>query len=70
VADIVSRPYQPDACCEACVFGRGEHAEWCVRQPGVITLARLSDWRKEMRQTARREMAELTAMIRDAKPNA
>ena len=26
---LVSRPYRPAACCEACVFGRGEHAEWC-----------------------------------------
>lgn len=26
-----SNPYKPDPamCCEACVFGRGEHAEWC-----------------------------------------
>src|ERR1700690_3328585 len=26
-----SNPYRPDPahCCEACVFGRGEHAEWC-----------------------------------------
>lgn len=31
MADLQSRPYQPDEsqCCEACVFGRGEHAEWC-----------------------------------------
>jgi hypothetical protein len=31
MAEITSRPYQPDpeTCCEACVFGRGEHAEWC-----------------------------------------
>ena len=32
MADITSRPYQPDSgkCCEACVFGRGEHAAWCA----------------------------------------
>jgi hypothetical protein len=26
-----SNPYRPDAakCCEACVFGRGEHETWC-----------------------------------------
>ena len=26
-----SNPYKPNPqqCCEACVFGRGEHAEWC-----------------------------------------
>jgi hypothetical protein len=31
MGDITSRPYRPsgDWCCEACVFGRGEHAEWC-----------------------------------------
>lgn len=26
---IKSRPFHPSACCEKCVFGRGEHAEWC-----------------------------------------
>jgi len=29
---LQSRPYQPDpenGCCEACVFGSGEHAEYC-----------------------------------------
>ena len=27
---IVSRPYSPgEKCCEACVFGSGEHALWC-----------------------------------------
>ncbi len=32
-ADLVSRPYKPDPgkCCERCVFGRGEHAEWCEK---------------------------------------
>lgn len=27
-----SNPYRPSAaqCCEACVFGRGEHADWCL----------------------------------------
>lgn len=31
MSEIVSRPYQPDPkqCCEACVWGRGPHAEWC-----------------------------------------
>lgn len=31
MSDITSRPYHPDPaqCCEACAFGRGEHAEWC-----------------------------------------
>jgi hypothetical protein len=32
MSDLMSRPYKPDParCCEACAFGRGEHAEWCV----------------------------------------
>ncbi len=30
MSDLMSRPYKPGAkCCEACVFGRGKHAEWC-----------------------------------------
>jgi hypothetical protein len=40
-AELISRPYEPNPehCCEACVFGRGDHAEWCetgrdeVRRP-------------------------------------
>lgn len=31
MSGIVSRPYHPTACCEACVFGRGGHAEWCEK---------------------------------------
>ena len=29
--DFTSRRYQPDPekCCERCVFGRGQHAEFC-----------------------------------------
>src|ERR1039458_3042083 len=32
MADITSRPCLPDPakCCDACVFGRGEHAAWCT----------------------------------------
>ena len=32
-----SNPYHPNAemCCEACVFGRGEHARWCERRAGT-----------------------------------
>ena len=35
-SDLVSRVYKPDAaqCCEACVFERGKHAEWCERGEG------------------------------------
>jgi hypothetical protein len=29
MSEIVSRVYYPEKCCEACVFGRGPHAEWC-----------------------------------------
>jgi hypothetical protein len=31
LSDLVSRPYNPDPdhCCERCVFGTGQHAEWC-----------------------------------------
>ena len=34
--DFSSRRYQPsaDKCCERCVFGRGEHAEWCKEWQG------------------------------------
>ena len=30
--NIRSRQYRPDPekCCSACVFGEGEHADWCV----------------------------------------
>ena len=37
-ADIVSRLYKPDAerCCEVCVFGRGEHADWCEKRARQI----------------------------------
>ena len=31
---ITSRPFHPDKCCERCVFGSGEHAEWC--RAGII----------------------------------
>ena len=29
---LTSRPYKPSPmkACETCVFGRGEHAEWCL----------------------------------------
>lgn len=28
-----SNPYRPDPekCCEACVFGRGQHSDWCPK---------------------------------------
>ncbi len=32
MTELRSRPYQPNPakCCEACCFGRGEHAQWCA----------------------------------------
>jgi len=38
-----SNPYQPnpDQCCEACVFGTGEHAKWCASHP-VLTPQKLT----------------------------
>ena len=35
-ADLVSRPYKPDAskCCDACVFGAAKHAPWCTEWEG------------------------------------
>lgn len=29
---IYSRPYRPQMCCEACVYGHGLHAEWCHKK--------------------------------------
>lgn len=37
MADIQSRPYNPAQCCELCVFGRGEHAKWCVAKDRALT---------------------------------
>jgi len=32
MSHIQSRPNNPNPamCCEACVYGRGEHADWCI----------------------------------------
>jgi len=37
-----SNPYHPDPdqCCEACVFGRGEHAAWCLYRFTAADLAK------------------------------
>lgn len=29
MSDIVSRPYKPGQCCEACAFRDDVHADWC-----------------------------------------
>lgn len=36
---IYSRPARPSACCEACTFLRGSHADWCphYRTPGPVS---------------------------------
>ena len=41
---IVSFPYHPDPakCCEACAFGRGEHAPWCAKHPPCVPCAQAS----------------------------
>lgn len=33
-----SNPYRPDPaqCCEACVFGKGQHAFWCKEDPWMV----------------------------------
>ena len=42
MSDLMSRPYKPGAkCCERCVFGRGEHAEWCWPCPNPFCNGRL-----------------------------
>ena len=35
MSDLTSRPYRPDAArvCEACVWGRGAHADFCAYSP-------------------------------------
>jgi hypothetical protein len=40
---ITSRPYKPDSakCCERCVFGSGEHAEWCEKLRAEVILLRV-----------------------------
>jgi hypothetical protein len=29
MSEIVSKPFHPKMCCEACVFGQGFHEDWC-----------------------------------------
>jgi hypothetical protein len=43
MSDIVSRPYPKDLtrACERCVFGTGEHAEWCLKIWRPVSLAQL-----------------------------
>lgn len=47
---IQSRDYRPNPefCCEACVFGRGPHAEWCEKQKHA------AETRKKMRAAAKK----------------
>jgi hypothetical protein len=41
MTDLTSRRYEPNPehCCEACVFGRGAHADWCEWGDTVTVLA-------------------------------
>lgn len=43
--EIVSRVYRPDPqmCCEACCFGRGEHSQWCDKAQLRTTWERWRD---------------------------
>ena len=55
MAELVSRPYNPDPeyCCEACVFGRGEHAEWCEKRvPGCNRCPRKCDAKRKQKREA------------------
>jgi len=40
MSEVTSRPYKPDAemCCEACVFGRGQHSPACSLIVEVIDI--------------------------------
>lgn len=53
--DLCSRPYKPDPkmACEACVWGRGDHAEWCdagmrlADNDKPLTEAQLDRWMEQ-----------------------
>ena len=50
---IVSRLFQPDPklCCEACAFGKGEHADFCeAAASGLATRATFEQWQKQARE--------------------
>jgi hypothetical protein len=61
VSGIVSRVYQPNAamCCEACVFGRGEHAAWCTA-PRWISHGELAQMSGDDLERFRREFFVIT----------
>ena len=41
---IQSRPYHPQAACERCVFGSGEHAPWCEHAPRATYILDAYQW--------------------------
>lgn len=43
-APIVSRPFHPKMACPACVWGRGEHAEWCHPSNATVTFKVEAKW--------------------------
>ena len=56
---IISRPYQhAAACCEACVFGKGEHAEFCAirKQQKWLTGLAEGNFLKGIHTLAERQM--------------
>lgn len=69
MSGISSRPYHPTACCEACVFGHGEHAEWCEKAEGWNFWAELDkiqpELTKELRFRASRQYGHcgITGMV-------
>ena len=40
-AELASKPFRPSPalCCEGCVFGRGEHAEFCLKSYIAVSWA-------------------------------
>lgn len=56
---LTSRPYQPvsEKCCDACVFGSGEHAPWCAEGKRETTNAELCDFIAGLERNAKARLA-------------
>jgi hypothetical protein len=55
---LYSRPFEPKACCEACVFGGPNHAPWCAKhrdldKENVVMLKRLIKLTKALKDAQR-----------------
>lgn len=48
MSNLISRPYHPNMCCERCVFGTGEHADWCCFTTPCAICGRPVNIRTEM----------------------